>query len=147
MVSSEVDRQGGLMGGTRRKEETGEEPAQGQASPCEGRSPRGWGSDDPYPPSHSSPLPQGVSAGHHPQQPGGRGVLPLHRQHLLMLGQAAGEGDPSGKAWGRGTPLPPTLHPRELGWELAGGNGFESPSLGFRTFVKSLLCVGCWRPK
>lgn len=46
----------------------------------------------------------------------------------------------------RGSPLPPP-HPRELGWELAGGNGFESPSLGFQTFIKSLLCVGSWQPK
>lgn len=35
MYSSEVDRQGGLMGGTRRKEEIGEEPAQ-TASPFGG---------------------------------------------------------------------------------------------------------------
>ena len=67
-----------------------------------------------------------------------------------MLWQAAGEGDPSGKAWGReGHPSapPPPPHPRELGRELASGNGFESPSLGFQAFIKSLLCVGCWRPK
>ena len=46
------------MGGTRRKEETGEEPAQGQASPCEGQSPWGWGSDDPYPPPTPHPSPR-----------------------------------------------------------------------------------------
>lgn len=41
-----------------------------------------------------------------------------------MLGQAAGEGDPGGKAWGAGS----TPRPRELGPELAGGNWLECQS-------------------
>ena len=61
-----------------------------------------------------------------------------------MLGQAAGEGDPGGKAWGRKGHTP---CPRELGPELAGGNRFESPRLRHQSFIKSLFCVGCWRPK
>lgn len=105
----------------------------GQARPARW-SPGGWAAADP--PLHPS-LSQGVSAGHHPQQPGGRGRLPLHRQHLLVLGQAAGEGDPGGKPGrgGRGS-SPPREWPGAGRWELA-----QVPvSLGQQTFIKSLLC-------
>lgn len=72
-MSRSGDRSSGLVGRTGRMGGSAEKPTWGLTH--QGWNPSGWGSDDLTPTPF---LPQGVSAGYYPKQPGGRGRLPLH---------------------------------------------------------------------